>query len=597
MLSVAGNWIYVIITTYLLGFAVLKYIVGIPYMYTAKGNKKCVYNIKRPESPLIAGIIIATVYAQLFSLMGGVGLLANAIMAVVCVMIFICNRYEIAETLFDFYRRYRGTAELFIGLAVFLLFAYGTSHGLMHYDTDLYHAQSIRWIEEYGAVRGLGNLHLRLGYNSAAFALSALYSFHFLGTSMHAMAGYFALLLAWQCVGLVDIARRKHPVLSDFVRVISVYYLFTIFDEMVSPASDYFMTTMVLYIIIVWLDLYVEHERSFLPHALLSLCALYAATIKLSAAPVVLLAIYPIYRLITKRKKGAVKPVLYFIVFGIMIVFPFLARNFVLTGWLIYPMTGIDFFSPVWKVPVQKAMSDAHEIISYGRGYTDPSGYYASISQWFPEWAGQLSGFNKLMLVLDVISLPIFLGCIIYYVIVNANNKNKNEDKENDRGKIFHISHRKSVNLADFLFLEAVTFACLLYWLLSSPLIRYGCIYLWLPPAVLIGRFVILFYNRLNLSKNEWCSRLVMGLLVLFVAYKSIMLIVDDAPRFRPVYLLVQQEYNTYELDRKTIDGIDFYYPTEGDRTGYDPFPSAPSLDGFELLGDMLSDGFMAGDV
>ena len=44
----------------------------------------------------------------------------------------------------------------------------------MHVDTGLYHAQAIRWIEEYGVVCGLGNLHSRFAYNSAAFALCAL---------------------------------------------------------------------------------------------------------------------------------------------------------------------------------------------------------------------------------------------------------------------------------------------------------------------------------------------------------------------------------------------------------------------------------------
>lgn len=38
-----------------------------------------------------------------------------------------------------------------------------------HHNTDLYHVQSIRWIEEYGIAPGLGNLHYHLAYNSAFF--------------------------------------------------------------------------------------------------------------------------------------------------------------------------------------------------------------------------------------------------------------------------------------------------------------------------------------------------------------------------------------------------------------------------------------------
>lgn len=78
----------------------------------------------------------------------------------------------------------------------------------MHYDSDLYHAQSIRWIEEYGVVPGLGNLHERFAYNSSFFALSALFSMKFLcGTSMHTMSGFF-------CVGVVHNSFRYYKKLE-----------------------------------------------------------------------------------------------------------------------------------------------------------------------------------------------------------------------------------------------------------------------------------------------------------------------------------------------------------------------------------------------
>ncbi|MBQ2608911.1 MAG: hypothetical protein II586_00960, partial [Butyrivibrio sp.] len=106
-------------------------------------------------------------------------------------------------------------------LVVFFLMAYGTSNGIMHYDSDLYHAQAIRWIEEYGVVKGLGNLHVRLAYNSAAFPLSALFSMKFLqlDRSYHVMAGFFALVLAWECVELKSIIRRGNIIISDFARL------------------------------------------------------------------------------------------------------------------------------------------------------------------------------------------------------------------------------------------------------------------------------------------------------------------------------------------------------------------------------------------
>ncbi len=592
MLAVIFNWIYVIVTTYILGYAALTVISELPSMYTLKGKKKCVYEIRGAESYLIAGLIASTVYAQLFSLISGVSLAANIVLVSICAIIACNYRYELAENLAGIYIRFREDKTSWLYLVIFILFAYGTSHGLIHYDTDLYHAQSIRWIEEMGVVRGLGNIHLRLGYNSSSFALSALYSLSFLGKSMHTMAGYFALLLAWQCGALTNLVGRRHLILSDFVRLLAIYYLFTIFDEIVSPASDYFMTTMVIYILISWLDLYAMHERSFLPHSFLSLAAIYAATIKLSAAPLVLLSIYPIRRLIKKRKKEGIKPILFFLAMGLLIGLPFVIRNVILTGYLVYPVTGIDIFNVPWKVPRGRAILDAHEIIAYGRGFTDVAMYEAKMSEWVPGWLGGLGMFNKIMLLGDIIGFPVLLGCIVYKRYVRFVSDRVSEGKNKNKAKILQLSNRRSVSFSDFLFVECICYISLGYWFLSSPLIRYGCVYLWLPVAIMGGRFFILLYDHLGLVQNKAAYKVLCILIMAFLIYKSVFAVIDDIPRFRGEYLIGQQAYNSYKLESKDISGITFYYPKEGDRTGYDPFPSVPSPDGFRLLGSSVADGF-----
>lgn len=48
----------------------------------------------------------------------------------------------------------------------------------MNYDTGLYHLSSIRWANEYHIIKGLGNLHTRLGFNQLYFLYCASLSFH-----------------------------------------------------------------------------------------------------------------------------------------------------------------------------------------------------------------------------------------------------------------------------------------------------------------------------------------------------------------------------------------------------------------------------------
>src|SRR6267142_786613 len=58
---------------------------------------------------------------------------------------------------------------LLLGLAFALLLALRSCGPFEYYDTGLYGAPSIRWIQTYPAIPGLANLHGRLGFNSSVF--------------------------------------------------------------------------------------------------------------------------------------------------------------------------------------------------------------------------------------------------------------------------------------------------------------------------------------------------------------------------------------------------------------------------------------------
>src|SRR5690606_14140157 len=62
-------------------------------------------------------------------------------------------------------------------------------------DTLIYHAQSLKWIEEYHVVPGLANLQVHYGFQSAWFVLCALFSFSFTGTN--AITFINAAVLVW----------------------------------------------------------------------------------------------------------------------------------------------------------------------------------------------------------------------------------------------------------------------------------------------------------------------------------------------------------------------------------------------------------------
>ena len=86
MLSVFLSFLYIGITTFLLGFGVRVFT-----------KKYLGYEIREITSLLYAGLGVATVYSGIFSLFAGVSAMANIIMMIGCVTIAIVFRRELAE--------------------------------------------------------------------------------------------------------------------------------------------------------------------------------------------------------------------------------------------------------------------------------------------------------------------------------------------------------------------------------------------------------------------------------------------------------------------------------------------------------------------
>ena len=575
MLSVIVIWLYIGITTFIIGYGVLRVITRhLPY---------CTLNA---DAYFMCGLVSVTVYAQFFSLFSGVGLAANLVLCVLCALIILVNRKAFAETVRLMVFSTEETFSRFVFgavLVLFFIFAYGASRGMIHYDTGLYHAQSIRWIEEYGAVRGLGNLHCRLAYNSSSFALSALYSMAFLGgPSFHCAAGWLSFLLAVVCLSIGKSLRAGRIRTSDFARVMCVYYLVNIFDEMISPASDYFMVLVAFYIVIRWLDLSERGEKTILPYALLCVLGVFLMTVKLSAALILLLTVYPTCRLTGEKRWGETGA---YLGLGILTALPFFIRNVVISGWLVYPFTQIDLFDVVWKIPRGLADYDAREIQVWGRGYTDVAQFDMPVREWLPGWFGTLAGSDKVFVLAAVAAVAVLLAEAAYLIW--------RKHKEYRASLTDSVARERVMSPALFL-AQATVAASFLFWLCTSRLIRYGCVWVYLTAAVVFGG---LYEAVMRFADGGWrmaSGRTVSALIVLLLIYKGAALARETAGSYVNDYWLVQKDYDNYETRPYEIAGVTFYCPIAGDQVGYSSFPSSPSEAGIGFLGEGISDGFRA---
>lgn len=547
MIFVALNWIYIVITIFLCGFAFAKLV-----------KKTFGYQMENLTELLFFGLASVTVYAQLFSLFCGVGIAANVLLAAACMFTAAAWRREIAIFLAG---KLRAQSALYKITIVILtcIWCYCTSRGYMHYDSDLYHAQSIRWIEEYGIVKGLGNIHVRFAYNSSFFALSALYSMNSIaGQSLHTVNGFIALLLSVEVLKGV----KRHFVLSDFARLGAFYYLTLIYREIVAPASDYCTMFVVFFIIIRWLSCLEAQEKRTAPYALLCVMCVYAVTLKLTTGVLLLLLVKPAYVLIKEKRY---RETVWYFLLGLTVLVPWIIRTALISGYLLYPFPALDVLDVDWKIPAGQAALDAAEIKTWGRGLKNAALVGLPIWEWFPQWFRTvLPAMGRLLILADI-------GCIVFFTGFAVYLGAKEMQGEKVRGG------------ADRFLVLASVAVSYLFWQLSAPLLRYGYAYVLLLIMLTVG---ILYCKA---AKNGYLLCCVAAVLVTAKTISLAGYMLDTA---KTPFYIAQQDYGVYDLDSFEAGGTTFYYPESGDRVGYVNFPAIPQKKEIVFRGAHIKNGF-----
>ena len=290
-------WGYIGIVNSCIGAGVLK---GIGLL---TGRKKIVYGLAGTE---LAGIVAITVYAQTVSIFGKVFMAAHLILLAAAAACAYWCRKELL-VIWSRVKKICLSWEGVLYLIFAVMTAYFASRGLQHTDTGIYHAQAIRWYEEYGLVKGLGNLQQHFAYNSAYLAYAAAFSMKWLiGQSLHGTNGFLqAFLCIWALYGLKNFARHKSH-LADGCRVGILLYAIVVSERIMSPATDFGTMYLVFFIVTLWTSIACEKEGKVGEktdlYALLCVAVVCVTTFKLSAGMLVILALYPAVCLIRSKE-------------------------------------------------------------------------------------------------------------------------------------------------------------------------------------------------------------------------------------------------------------------------------------------------------
>jgi hypothetical protein len=369
--------------------------------------------------------------------------------------LLIYRRRSIARMIIPFPR-------LIGALPVALLTCLFASKPLRHFDTGLYHVQSIKWCTDYPLVRGLANLHERLAFNSLWTPISAVVDFpHFPDSACFPITCLLLFAFGFAVYNAIYNWKVRTRSLADcFLAGCGCFWMWlvivdsplVILPSLSSDAPIYFTTLLCVYFL---LRYRVDGELVDLFHALT--VAALAVTIKVSAAPLFLfLVLFAAFVWMRDQQTLPSKLRLWIptsATTGALFVV-WTARSIFLSGYLVFPVPATALTFLPWHLPVPMARQLVDTLKAWARAPGVPPEIVLSSSAWIHEWLGWFLEENLFYTTLAYAILG--FGLIIFFL----------------------PTRRSNLALAKCWPAFAMLCTGLLYWFTTAPDPRYGFGYL-----------------------------------------------------------------------------------------------------------------------
>lgn len=356
---------------------------------------------------LFIGLFTLTILASIWAFFMPIDYRFHLSLSIICAFVFYRNSTEIISflklTTTTFQNFTKFIKVLFCLTFVMILMQAATAPFLI--DNESYYIQTIKSLNEYGLIKGLGNLHLFLGQMSGWHIAQSAVNFHYIFEHFNDLSA-FALLITnfWSFTHLDKYIKSnldpKPLILGLFVLGNILFFRF-----INSPSPDVAIFCLTFICFGIFIDIFSQPNRSQL--LLLWCLTMFCVYIKVTS---VVLVFLPIVLLVKDLKYY--KAVLSRLVLISLVVFTlFITKNTLITGMPLYPTAHFDIFEVEWKVP--KALFTLYYDLTEAQGFkTTPEIYkeldgFGRIKHWL--LIGGVQGLvNKLAVLIGVL-FPLLL--------------------------------------------------------------------------------------------------------------------------------------------------------------------------------------------
>lgn len=513
MISIIIYWLLIIALCYSIGFGFNK-----------------LFKINQTNSlNIILGIIVITTFANIFSFFLPINVFFLLCLIVTAIAIIIKFWYEIktqVSTNFSKFKNKKSLLLLSISCIVFAIYSSGFSN---INDDGLYYTQTIMWLNEYGLVHGLSNLHLPLGMCSSWHVFQSIFTF---SGFIHFNDINGLILLVFTLFIIEQKQQNKYTFLFEIQ-----YFLIVLISLpfLSAPNPDF----AIIVFSAIAIQLFISNKNI----NFIILIAAFSFSIKISAILVSLIAVF----VILNNFKISISKSIF--ILAVAIVFIHISKNIYQTAYPLYPykIASLNFD---WKTP--------EPIINF---FSDGVKTWAYSDKYKPQDVKELNSINNLEMAKNLLLRSGSKGLINKLILIAFLLSNI---------LIAYLWLKKRLEWI-LLKLHLITCFSLLIWFLFAPQYRFA-----LPMLIYFLSFIIyLIYTQIIQQKftiNLWYFNVTFLLILFIVSITGLKLNVNNTSTqigsFNKIdlpQLLIPKPSYKFEMDTILVNN-QYYYHAKGNR-------------------------------
>jgi hypothetical protein len=441
------------------------------------------------------------------------------------------------------------------------------------YDSGLYHLQTIAWMREEPVALGLANLHPRLAYNSAWLAAVSVFSLPGAGmAALHLSSSLFVILsLSMLLCAPMDALR------NDDWRLSTVFALFALLALTATlwlhgapldadlPAS--LLTVIAFFQFLKVPDSNSGNLQSKNELVLLWLICLFAVLCKLTAAPVMLLAMVATYRSVRDGLPARQMARCALLLGGVGLIWAL--RNTLLSGCLAFPAAATCFSSLPWGVDAGAVEEHVRVIREWARIHALTDNHSALLGwDWLNSWTTHQWRGAWLLNRVQAMVIPV-LGLALLWRLAHRGSPLRGQLRGQVQLELIEPDPLTDPLTPAF----AVGLLAIALWFASAPDPRWA--WGFLTALIALAACWLIQPVALTLdASHPWRGRW----LALSVALVSLVSLVMNFEHSRYVFSHELSDATNRQWRRAILDSGNLYLPGEGDQCWQAPLPCTPEL-------------------